>query len=146
MQITGETVTGAVVRVLVANFKNSKVYKEDQVQKLVRPCFFVKQITLQQEKQMNRRDRRTYRIRIQALPPSGEASPEVFCRDVGEALLGLFRLLPLSETESVFGRNMEYEVVNGELIFTVEYSIWVELPPAESILMNTLDTNETLKA
>ena len=93
MLINGEYVVAAVLKQLKSQVPSvQKRYREDQAQNVVRPCFFVKQMPLSNEKQMNNRYARNYRIRITYLPKDLEKR-EVECRSMGEELLGVFKTL-----------------------------------------------------
>ena len=140
MDIGGEYVVSAVLRQLKTSVPSvSKLYREDQEQNIVRPCFFVKEMPLGQEKLMNNRYERNYRIRITYLP-SKTGKDEVECRDIGETLLGAFRILSLEENHSVFGQNLEFEVTSGELHFTAEFPMHVVWSEAEQTKMKNLDS------
>ena len=139
MYLKGDSVVGAVIRQLRKSFPDWKCYKEDQDQALVRPCFFVKQLSLQSDKQMNMRYRRAYRIQIQALPSRGDAIVESTLRQVGEDLLGVFRILHLSDVDREFGKNAEFKIVDRTLIFTVEFSMTVVQETESGQKMETLD-------
>ena len=116
-----ETVVSAVLKQLQSIDPKAKRYRGAQVQNITRPCYFVEQIGLGFEKQMNTRVKRNPRIKITHLGKEDISELDKYLRSVGENLLQSFQKLCLSDTELVFGRNLEYEIVNGELIFTVEY-------------------------
>ena len=125
--INGDFVVGAIISQLKEpkNYPDTKVYRERQTQNTVRPSFFVSQLQLSQEKRMDKRYTRMYRIKISWLPPKGEELPRVACEEVGNRLLGIFRLV------SVPGRPvrpsfMEYEVIDDELRFTMDIPIFAE--------------------
>ena len=128
VEIASETVVSAVLKHLQKKFPAAKRYRDEQNQNTVKPCFFVEQLSLPDEKQMNNRSRRNYRIKITYLSDGTEASVSKHLRFVGDKLLETFRLLPLGDTGSVFGREGQYEIVNGELIFTIEYPMHLILP------------------
>lgn len=94
---------------------------------------------------MNTRYRRNYRFRITWLPTFDEPFPKEACLDMGENLLGALRLLPLAETV-VRPSDMSFEIVNGELQFTIDYAINALWNSAEEPSMKHLEKSETIKA
>lgn len=147
MKIDGEYVVSSVLKQLKSQVSSvQKRYREDQVQNIVRPCFFVKQLLLGSDKLMNDRYFRNYRIRITYLPKD-LANPEVECRSMGEELLGVFRILSLEDgSAKVFGRNAEFEVVDGELLFTVEFPMHVQWERNPQPQMQNLDSDIEYKS
>lgn len=102
-------------------------YKESQNQNIVRPCFFIKEIANPVAKQMFKRFQRNPRYRITFLPLEDSSSIEADCRAIGEKLLESFYILRLPKGLKAFGREMEYEIVNNELLFTMEVPMSVIL-------------------
>ena len=144
MAITGGYVTDAVVTQLKSAFPTHKRYKERQESNVVRPCFFVQQLLLDQTKRMSQKYERLYRIKITWLPTLDSATPRADCDAMGESLMGVFRWLTLP-WKNVVGRNAEFETVDNELQFTVEFTIfaqWQEDPVPD---MQTLDVETGIK-
>jgi len=73
--ITGDYVTDAVAGQLKTAYPAMKRYVEKQEEEIARPCFFIQQILLSQDKQMSRKYTRLYRIRIVWLPLSTSSTP-----------------------------------------------------------------------
>lgn len=147
MAVRGEYVVASVLKQLKVQVPSvQRRYREDQVQNIVRPCFFVKQMPLENGKLMNDRYSRNYRIRITYLPKD-LANREVECRAMGEELLGVFRILSLEDgTAKVFGRNAEFEIVDGELLFTVEFPMHVQWESDPQPQMQNLDSDIEYKS
>lgn len=143
--LSGTLLIESVTGVLKTAFPATERYIEYQDQKLTRPCFLVEQILMTQEKHMNTRYRRNYRFRITWLPTLDEPFPKEACLDMGENLLGALRLLPLAETV-VRPSDMSFEIVNGELQFTIDYTINALWNSAEEPSMKHLENAETIKA
>lgn len=144
MAIAGDTITNAVITQLKNAFPTSKRYKERQESNVVRPCFFVQQLLLTQEKRMSQKYTRLYRIKITWLPLLNSATPRDDCDKMGEALLGAFRYLSLP-WKNVVGRNAEFETVDNELQFTVEFTIFAQWQEDPGPDMQTLDVETGVK-
>lgn len=145
MLVESETFVSAVLRQLKKAYPAANLYRDEQNQNTKRPCFFVNQLRLGSEKQMFDRVRRNPRIRITYLCLADEPSPSKHLRSIGDSLLTIFQRLELSSSDSVIGRDLEYEVVDGELIFTVEFPI--HLIPVEDPLpkIQILESHVDLK-
>lgn len=146
MQLAHNTVVATLLKQIksVPAFGRQHFYVERVDQSLVRPCFFINQILLSQEKQMLERYRRTYRMRIKWLPPLDDPYPDDSCRQVGETLLAALRYVRFDD-RPVRPIEMEYEVVDQELRFSIELVIHAQWPPEEIPDMQTLTTNEHVK-
>jgi hypothetical protein len=105
----------------------------------------VEQLTSTDEKRMNNRSIRNPVIKITYLGEQNEASVSKHLRSVGEKLLESLRLLVLNETDSVFGREAQYEIVGEELIFTILYPMHVIIPEAPQPLQENLEPNIDVK-
>ena len=147
MQLSGSTLTDSVILQIkgFSGFTGQKVYNERQVQNLVRPCFFVQQINLSQQRELGVRYRRDYRISITWLPKQDDPTPRKSCREVGELLLGVFRYLHLPENQLEHVKEPEYEIVDNELRFRMDVTIFAEWVDDVQPTMQTFDTNVNYK-
>lgn len=119
--MTGNDIVSAITLQLKADVVEvPRRYKESQNQNIVRPCFFVKEIAHPMDKLLGNRYKRNPRYRITYLPLQTSSSIEEECRSMGEKLLESFRTLRFPDGK-LFGREMSYEIVNNELLFTVEF-------------------------
>lgn len=92
---------------------------------------------------MLRRITKNPRVKITYLAEDDIESLEKHLRSVGDKLIESFITITLSETDLVFGRNLEYEIVNGELLFSVEVPLHLvpkEIPQPQ---LNNLESNIT---
>lgn len=145
VEIDSETIVSAVLKTLQKKFTTAKRYREPQNQNIVRPCFFVEQLILPSNKQMGNRVIRNPRIKITYLSAQTEEQLSKHLRAVGDKLLDSLQLLTLGENSSVFGRNAEYEIVAGELLFTIEYPVHVILSETPQPLQTNLESNIGIK-
>lgn len=145
MEVGSEFCVGAVLKQLKHYHPQIRRYREEQDQNTQRPCFFVSQMPLGSERQMFGRAKRTYRIRIKYLCEQGISEREKHLREVGTSLLEEFQLLNLDATHSVFGRNAEFESVNGELLFTVEFPVHLIPQATPQSQMRNLEAESGLK-
>jgi hypothetical protein len=74
---------------------------------------------------MNVKYRQRYRLRITWLPPVKSEFPRAACEETGFELLGLFRLIDLPDLKARPSLT-EYEVIENELKFTLETTIYTE--------------------
>lgn len=144
-EINSESVVSAVLKQLQKDFSTAKRYREPQNQNIVKPCFFVEQIGLSPSKQMNTRVKRTPRIKITYLCEDNVESPTKHFRFIGDKLLSSFQRLILGDSASVFGRNAEYEIIGGELIFTIEFPMHLVLPETPQPQQMNLEPNIDVK-
>lgn len=105
-------------------FPEQKMYVEAQPQALVRPCFFVEQVSLTQDKQMFNRYRRVYTLRLTWLPALKSRTQDADCRATGEQLLNVLRLIQLPDLP-VRPTDMEYTVVTGTASKELQFSMQV---------------------
>lgn len=145
MPITGSYVTSAVVKQLREAYPNIPVYKESQNKNQVRPCFYVYQLLVAQEKKMNNKYHRVYRIKVHYLPEIGNPKLRETLDSMGAELFGVFRLLNLPDGSKVWGREQEYEIVDGVLHFTQEFTIFAEWSEDPGPTMETLSPSVTTK-
>ena len=145
MNVGSEFIVEPVLKQLKKYHPQILRYREEQNQNTKRPCFLVEQLTLGNERQMFGRAKRTYRIRITYLCEQTQSEVKKHLREIGTSLLEEFQLLDLGNGHSVFGRDAEFEIVGGELLFTVEFP--VHLVPEETFQtqMHNIETNTGLK-
>jgi len=145
VEVGSEFIVEPVLKQLQKYHPQVRRYREEQNQNTKRPCFFVEQMPLGSERQMFGRVRREYRIRITYLCELELAEPKKHLREVGTALLEEFQLLELGNGQSIFGRNAEFEIVNGELLFTVEFPAHLTPQQTPQPQMHNFETNPSLK-
>lgn len=145
VEINSETIVSAVLKTLQKRFTSAKRYRDSQNQNIIRPCFFVEQISLSPDKQMSNRVKRTPRIKITYLCGPIEDSLSKHLRAVGDKLLEVFQRLIINDTASVFGREAEYEIVGDELIFTIEYPMHLIVPETPQPLQTNIEPNIDVK-
>ena len=144
-EINSETIVSAVLKVLQKKFTTARRYRDTQNQNIIKPCFFVEQLIAPFEKQMGNRLRRSYRIKITYLSDGTHESLSKHLRQVGDKLLEALSFLSLTETEGVFGRSAEYEIVAEELLFTIEYPVHGIMPGTPRPLQSILGLNTDIK-
>jgi len=145
MEVGSEFIVEPVLKQLQKYHPQVRRYREEQNQNTKRPCFFVDQMPLGSERQMLGRARREYRIRITYLCEQTLAEPKKHLREMGTSLLEEFQFLELGSGHSVFGRNLEFEIVDGELLFTAEFPVHLIPKETPQPQMHNLGTNTGLK-
>lgn len=122
-------------------FPKQKMYIEAQKQGLQRPSFFVEQVHLAQQKQMFDRYRRTYTLLLTWLPELSSQTQDADCRQVGEQLLDLLRLIDMPD-RPVRPTDMEFEVATGKATKELHLSMQVVIhvySAEDHVLMQHLD-------
>lgn len=145
LEIDSETLVSAALKQLQKKFATAKRYRDSQNQNIVRPCFFVEQLTTSGTKQMGNRSKRNPRIKITYLSGQIEGSLTKHLRSVGDKLLENFQLLKFDETHGVFGREMEYEIIGDELVFNVEFPMHIATIEAPQPLQTNIEPNIDIK-
>lgn len=150
MEIQGSSFIQAIVAQLRSSptYSAQHIYTERQTQGLQRPCFFIEELPLSQEQQLQNRYRREYRWKISWLPPLASTSQVLSCLSVAEDLRELFALFSVADSK-VRPTFMESEIVDGgnskELRFTIDAVVHVVLPKPDASKMQVLHQTEHIK-
>jgi hypothetical protein len=153
MTITSTLISDAIAAQIKENqdFAGAQIYFERSVQNFKRPCFFVTQQSLTNEKRMLNDYFRTYYFTISWFP---EKADERFfrekCEETAEKMLGILRVLKINSeniTLENWIENLSYEILEDHLslIFQIKMkTIWDD--PIKPPFMETLEKiNENVK-
>lgn len=114
-----------VVAALIHAFPGHEVYTEHVEQGINPPCFSVSPVEFTSIPYLGTRALRTASININYYP-SGE-EPKQECLKMGDALITALEYITVGG-DIVRGSNMSYRTVDGVLVFTLDYNVFVRRP------------------
>jgi hypothetical protein len=146
MNITSTLISNAIANQIQnsPDLAGSQIYFERIKQNFKRPCFFVIQQSLENEKSLQFDYFRTYIFTISWFPELNETFFREKCEETGEILTGLFRILTITDdnkTTYAWVRNLVCEIVDDHLAVTFEIRIkttWDDSPKPDK--MEVLET------
>lgn len=157
VEITGESVKSAIARKLAADFGSQtpapKLYKEQILQNLVKPYFFIWIMDVSQEKLMNRNYTLAYQMNIRYHPKDEDTATYETLSSVAIKLfetlstielpvLTLIDDVEVEQLKPVVGSQMNYSINDGVLQFYVTYNLRVMKDRIPRVIMNNLEVNE----
>ena len=132
----------AIAEALFQEFGSSyEIYTENVEQGLQEPCFMIRCLNQTKNLHLDIRYKRTNQFVIQYIPSTSEANEE--CASVLERLFDCLEYVTLS-SKPVQGTNMNGEITDGILNFTVNYDGFV-LKGRSEINMEVLKTVTDVK-
>ena len=105
-----------VISRIKTHFPQAKVYEEDQKQGFEVPCFFVSELEVELEKEVNRRYKETIPLVIQYFTDQPNIKDD--CSKVRQILFEIVEELSLNKVRSI---KLKGEVVNDVLMVKVSY-------------------------
>ena len=149
--ITGQTIKSAIALNIKKNItlrdnKSFKIYKEKTIQNFKRPCFFIWEMDVGQEKLMGDSYNLTYQMNVRFHPEETAEDLYSYLSQLGiELLESLARLdVPIlvdnetERTKPVIGKQMSFNVVDGVLQMYVTYTTKAKKSLAQSPEMQVL--------
>lgn len=154
--MSGESIKSAIARKINNKFKVTSgsplsteyptVYKEKIVQNMKKPCFFVWQMNVSQEKQMRNNYWLVFEMNVRYHPVENDVDQYRTLASVGTKLLSDLSSIdvPISEggeirTRPVVGKQMNFRIEDGVLQLFVTYNIKVKMHSEEAgVLMQEL--------
>lgn len=146
-QITGETVKSAISLKIRSAFATTSgtppvttyptIYKEKVVQGMIRPCFFVWTMDVEQEKLMRNNYERVYQMNVRYHPEEKDPKTYETLADIGNKLLDYLTTInvpiflgrydgqgnPIEDSKPVTGMQMSYEITEDVLQMFVTYKL-----------------------
>ena len=128
--IDGEYIKRAMALQLKDRLPEIVRYREGQTQNFKRESVVIHQLMMQQNKRMENRFVRDYRMRLHYFPTRPNNNPKEDCDRRGNDLAEIYTLLELPGYP-VRGENIEFEISDDTLHFNVDFRICadLELPP-----------------
>lgn len=162
-QIIGETVKSAISLKIQSAFATTSgtppvttyptIYKEKVVQGMIKPCFFVWTMDVEQEKLMRNNYERVYQMNVRYHPEDNDLKCYQTLTDIGNKLLEYLTQIevpiflgrydtegePIEDMKPIRGSQMSFEIVDDVLQVFATYVVKMKMVEAELPLMETLD-------
>lgn len=135
----------SVVDKLLSNFSSEipTIYKDTPIQGMVKPCFFIQQLTITYTKEMLNNGVIIYFLDIRAHPPESEDNKITWCNKVGFKLIETLDSITI-KNQLIRASSTRYEIQDNVLHYFVQYSLRVSKELPNKPIMNTLETRQTL--
>lgn len=140
--VTVNSIRSGVILALSDFFPTLDIYGEEINQGFEAPCFFVKLLTTAQDREMDRRYRRSHSFDIHYFPASADPNEEA--HGMAEQLYDKLRQVNI-DGALYRGAGMTHEVVEGVLHFFVDFNFHVFAEKQPGIKMQTLNQEGRLK-
>lgn len=141
-EVTINSIRSGVILALSNLFPDMDIYGEEVKQGFESPCFFVKLLTVAQDKEVDRRYKRSYAFDIHFFPDGNDYNREA--HGMAEMLYDKLRSVAISG--SLYrGTGMNHQIVDGTLHFFVDFNFHVYEPKNNIPKMKTLDQEGYLK-
>jgi len=162
-QITGETVKSAISLKIRSAFATTSgtppvatyptIYKEKIVQGMIKPCFFVWTMDVEQEKLMRNNYERVYQMNVRYHPEDNDLKRYQTLADIGNKLLEYLTQIevpiflgrydtegePIEDMKPIRGGQMSFKIVDDVLQVFVTYIVKMKMVEAALPFMETLD-------
>ena len=166
-QIIGETVKSAISLKIRSAFATTSgappvttyptIYKERMVQGMIKPCFFVWTMDVEQEKLMRNNYERVYQMNVRYHPEDNDLKRYQTLADIGNKLLEYLIQIevpiflgrydaegePIEDMKPIKGSQMSFEIVDDVLQVFVTYVVKMKLveaalPHMEQLFLNSI--------
>lgn len=141
-QVSFLDVRNAVTSALDAAFPGIPIRGEEIKQSLVAPCFFVRLLAPAHTRELGRRARRDHPLVVHYFSP--DAAPNEDMYTMADELTTVLAELVVAG-EPIIGQGMNFEIVDGVLLFFVTYTFLVYAPVLNDPDMRTLDHTGGIK-
>lgn len=102
--------------------KDTKIYSEEIEQNFKEPCFYIKELRSNQEKELGNRYRRGHFYNIHYFPNPNSSTKNADMRKMAETLYDQMEYIEVSG-RPLMGLDMNHEIIEGVLHFLVRYHI-----------------------
>lgn len=164
-EIMGESIKSAIALKIKSSFAVTSgtppittypiIYKEQIVQGMEKPSFFIWQMNVDQEKQMLNNFNRVYQMNIRYHPVDDDLNQYQTLADAGHKLLEYLTEIevpiflgkydnenkPVEEKKPIRGSQMSFTITDGVLQVFVTYVVKMKLVKSAMPFMQTLDIN-----
>lgn len=142
VEVTINSIRDGVILALSNLFPTIDIYGEEIKQGFEAPCFFVKLLTVAQDKEIDRRYKRSYAFDIHFFPAGHDYNREAL--EMAETLYDKLRSVVINGSR-YRGTSMNHEIVDGTLHFFIDFNFHVYEPKESIPKMKTLDQEGYLK-
>lgn len=140
--VTINSIRSGLISVLSELFPAMDIYGEVVREGFEAPCFFVKLLSVAQERELDRRYRRSYSFDIHYFP--GGVDPNEESHGMAEQLYDKLRQIEV-EGEIYRTSGTTHEIVDGVMHFFVDFNFMVYSEKSPGIKMQTLNQEGYLK-
>ncbi|WP_233147054.1 phage tail terminator family protein [Paenibacillus selenitireducens] len=140
--VTTNSIRGGVILALSLLFPDMDVYGEKIPEGFETPCLFVKLLTAAQDKEMNRRYKRSYPFDIHFFPHGHDYNREG--HEMAERLYDALRIVDING-DLYKGTGMNHEIVDDVLHFFVDFNFHVLSQKEDEPVMQTLEQKGVIK-
>lgn len=140
--VTVNSIRDGVILALSLLFPDMDIYGEKIPEGFEAPCFFVKLLTAGQDKEIDRRYKRSYAFDIHFFPKGHDYNREG--HEMAERLYDALRMVSI-DGALYRGTGMNHEIVDDTLHFLVDFNIRVAEQKQENPKMKILKQEEHLK-
>lgn len=119
-----------------------EIYTDDVKQGLQEPCFFIQLLPVNSKPMLGKRKKRKYMFNIIFFPEKKGTSEELM--EVSERLMDALEYIIFVNGDIVRGQNMESDVSDGVLNFSVTYGVFLNDYTSEEE-MEEIETNTDVK-
>lgn len=137
--VTVDDVRKAVISVLDKHFPDIDIYGEEILQGLEEPCFFVKMFPTAQNREFNRRYKRSHSFDIHFFAKTNAERHEM-----NEQLYEHMEYISMN-SGLLRGKKMSGEIIDGVLHFFIDFDFHVLRKKQSDPKMQTLEQEEYLK-
>ena len=135
--MVNETIDG--LSVILSNlFEDVTIYSESIPQGFKEPCFFILNLTSEEQALLGNRALRITSFNIQYFPKD-QFSPKAECQRVAETLYGVLRNVEMLNGIIINGTNLNHEIVDNVLHFQVTFKSTINYPKYENESMGNLE-------
>lgn len=139
MAVTVDDVRKAVILALDEHFPDIDIYGEEIKQGFEEPCFFVKMFPTAQEREFNRRYKRSHSFDIHFF-----AETNAECHEMNEKLYEFMEYISINGG-LLRGKSMSGEIIDGVLHFNVDFEFHVMREKKVGPVMKSLTQEGGLK-
>lgn len=153
IKLTGEIVKSAISFKIKNSFATSDsyptIYKEQIVEGMDKPCFFVGILDVSQTKGLGDKHDRTYMMQVRYHVETGQTDLYEQLDQIGNELLDVLRYISIpfdsDKPQLLRGTNLSYNIVDGVLQVFVTYTVNIQtltsrLPIMEQLTINDIPT------
>lgn len=116
---------------------DTKIYGESIEQNFKEPCFFIKELRSNQNRELGNRYKRSHSYDVHYFPDPDSNSKNQDMREVAELLYDQLEYIEVN-SKLIMGQEMDHQIIDGVLHLFVKYPFYVFKE------MNSIPTMETL--
>ena len=124
--------------------KDTKIYSEGIEQNFKEPCFYVKELRSNQDRELGNRYKRGHLYDIHYFPNPNSSTKNADMREMAEILYDQMEYIKV-EGRPLMGLDMSHEIIEGILHFFVRYPVYLYKETEHIPVMENLEQQGGLK-